>query len=78
MMLGQAAAQRQQDEYQAQQQAQQQAYEQGMHEAQQQTSATAVPSTDYCVELQKLANLHKSGVLTDQEFAAAKKKLLDL
>jgi len=27
-------------------------------------------------QLQKLAELHKSGVLTDEEFAAAKKKIL--
>jgi hypothetical protein len=27
-------------------------------------------------QLQKLADLHKSGVLTDEEFSAAKKKLL--
>jgi hypothetical protein len=77
MMIGQAAAQRQQEEYQAQQQAQQQAYEQGLHQAQQQPSP-AVQSIDCTVELQKLADLHSSGVLTDQEFAAAKKKVLDL
>jgi hypothetical protein len=28
------------------------------------------------VQLQQLANLHTSGVLTDEEFAAAKQKLL--
>ncbi|HII86232.1 TPA: SHOCT domain-containing protein, partial [Candidatus Bathyarchaeota archaeon] len=36
----------------------------------------AAPSKDVTAELQKLADLHKSGVLTDQEFAAAKQKLL--
>jgi hypothetical protein len=54
-----------------QQAAQEQAYAQGKQEA-----TTSAPSTDVTAELQKLADLHKSGVLTDQEFAAAKKKLL--
>jgi len=36
----------------------------------------AAPPKDVTAELQKLADLHKSGVLTDEEFAAAKKKLL--
>jgi len=36
----------------------------------------AAPSKDTTAELQKLADLHKSGALTDQEFADAKKKLL--
>jgi len=31
---------------------------------------------DITAQLTKLAELHKSGVLTDEEFAAAKKKLL--
>jgi multidrug resistance efflux pump len=39
-------------------------------------AATAAPTKDVTAELQKLADLHKSGVLTDEEFAAAKKKLL--
>jgi hypothetical protein len=34
------------------------------------------PTKDLTTELQKLAELHKSGVLTDEEFAAAKKKIL--
>ncbi|HEX7514694.1 MAG TPA: SHOCT domain-containing protein [archaeon] len=34
--------------------------------------------TDVTAELQKLADLHKSGILTDEEFAATKKKLLGL
>ncbi len=33
------------------------------------------PETDITAELQKLAGLHESGVLTDEEFAAAKAKL---
>jgi predicted Zn-dependent peptidase len=38
--------------------------------------AAAAPPKDVTAELQKLADLHKSGVLTDEEFSAAKKKLL--
>jgi len=34
------------------------------------------PELDLTAELQKLAGLHDSGVLTDEEFAAAKQKLL--
>jgi hypothetical protein len=34
------------------------------------------PTKDVTAELQKLADLHKSSVLTDEEFTAAKKKLL--
>jgi membrane protease subunit (stomatin/prohibitin family) len=58
-------------EYQAaydQQTAQQQAYE-----AQQ-----APPAEDKTAELQKLAQLHSQGVLTDEEFAAAKAKILGI
>ena len=60
----------------AQQSAAQQAE---LSEAQQQAAAAATPaSTDTTAELQKLADMHKSGVLTDEEFAAMKKKLLGL
>lgn len=34
------------------------------------------PGVDVTAELQKLAQLHQSGVLTDAEFTAAKQKLL--
>jgi len=57
--------------------------EQGAQEALQQqaaqVAATSTPASqmaDLTVQLQKLAELHKSGILTDEEFAAAKKKLL--
>lgn len=62
---------------QAQMQAQQAQQQQAQQKTQQapQTPAAA-PSKDVIAELQKLAELHKSGVLTDQEFADAKKKLL--
>jgi len=53
-----------------QQMAQQQAYQ-----AQQ---APPPPADDKTAELQNLAALHKQGVLTDEEFAAAKAKLLGI
>jgi len=39
--------------------------------------AAAPASTDVTAEIQKLADLHDSGALTDEEFTAMKKKLLD-
>jgi len=56
----------------AQQQYEQQAQ---LQEAQQQAAA---PATDTTAELKKLADLHAQGVLTDEEFAASKKKLLGI
>jgi hypothetical protein len=41
------------------------------------TPAAAAP-TDSTAELERLAKLHESGALTDEEFAAAKSKLLGL
>ena len=38
--------------------------------------ALAAPANDMTVQLQQLAQLHASGVLSDAEFAAAKQKLL--
>ena len=59
----------------AEQQAEQQAiYDQGVAAAQQ--AAPAAPAMDLTAELQKLASLKQAGVLTDEEFAAAKAKLL--
>jgi membrane protease subunit (stomatin/prohibitin family) len=56
------------------------AHAQQQAQAQQAQAAPAVqaaaPTKDVTTELQKLADLHKSGVLTDEEFAAAKKKVL--
>jgi membrane protease subunit (stomatin/prohibitin family) len=40
--------------------------------------AAAPASTDSTAELKKLADLHAQGVLTDEEFAAAKKKALGI
>ena len=64
-------ARRQNEKYAAQDQAQ---YDQQM--AQQQAAAPAEP--DQNAELQNLANLHAQGVLTDEEFAAAKAKVLGI
>jgi len=82
MKMGQQKAQ-QQAQAQAQQQAAvEQAKEQGAAEAQaQMTAPAAAPTTggmdDATIEqLKKLADLHTSGVLSDEEFAAAKKKVL--
>jgi hypothetical protein len=66
-----------------QQEQQDQAYEQG-----QQTAAAAAPppapaagggmSADVTARLTELGTLHEQGVLTDEEFAQAKAKLLGL
>ncbi len=76
MRMGQQQAQ-QQAQAQAQQQAAvEQARQEGAAQAQQ--SAAAPPAKDTTAELQKLAELHKSGALTDEEFSAMKKKLLGI
>jgi hypothetical protein len=65
-----------------------QAYQQGAADAQAQQQAYSAPPEQYLpppapapqpdltAKLQQLAELHNSGVLTDEEFAAAKQKLL--
>jgi hypothetical protein len=63
-----------------------QAYQQGVADAQvqqvapppQQYAAPALqaPALDLGAQLEQLGNLHQSGVLSDEEFAAAKQKLL--
>ena len=73
------------------QQAYDQAYEQGAADAQQAMTqqqayapppppppapAAAAPGSDLTAQLQQLAQLHTAGVLSDEEFAAAKQKLL--
>ena len=70
----------------AAQQQYEQAYQQGAADAQaQQYAAPPVqyaapveqaPAPDMMAQLQQLAQLHDSGALTDEEFAAAKQKLL--
>ena len=73
-------AHRQNEKWAAQDQAQydqqQAAYDAGVQAAQAQPAAPAQP--DQNAELQNLANLHAQGVLTDEEFAAAKAKLLGI
>lgn len=39
-------------------------------------AAPAAPTTDPIAQLKQLGELHESGVLTDEEFAAQKAKLL--
>ncbi len=64
-----------------------QAYQQGAVDAQAQQQyapppqqyaapVAQAPADDLTAKLQQLAELHASGVLTDEEFAAAKQKLL--
>jgi Short C-terminal domain len=66
----------------AEQQAEQQAvYDQGYAAAAAAPAyappaAPAAPAGDLTAELQKLASLKQAGILTDEEFAAAKAKLL--
>ena len=71
------------------QQAQDQAYQQGVADAQAQQPAAPPPApaapppasapaggSDLTSQLQQLAQLHNAGVLSDEEFAQAKQKLL--
>jgi hypothetical protein len=64
---------------------QQAAYEQGIADAQAQQQAAPPPApapqaapagTDLTAQLTQLSQLHNAGVLSDEEFAAAKQKLL--
>ena len=69
-------ARRQNERWDAQDQAQ---YEQQMgQQAMAQQQQAAEPASDPNAELQNLANLHTQGVLTDEEFAAAKAKILGI
>jgi Short C-terminal domain len=63
----------------SQEQAQQAAYEQGLAAAQQQAAPAPAPvEDDPMAEVQKLAEMHAAGILTDDEFAAAKAKALGI
>ena len=42
------------------------------------TPPAATGDTTYIAELQKLADLHQAGILTDEEFAAKKDQILGL
>lgn len=63
-----------------------QAYQQGAADAQAEqyappppqyaAPAEQAPANDLTAQLQQLAQLHQTGVLTDEEFASAKQKLL--
>jgi Tfp pilus assembly protein PilP len=73
----QQAADAQAYEQQQQQAAMQAAAEQAV--AQQQAAAAPAPAaTDSIAELERLAQLKAQGVLSDEEFAAAKAKLLGI
>jgi hypothetical protein len=61
------------------QQAQQQAAQQQAAAAAEAPAPAAAPAVDPQMEqLQNLANLHNQGVLSDEEFAAAKAKVLGI
>jgi multidrug resistance efflux pump len=77
MKMGQNQAKQQAQAQSQQQAAVEQAKQEGAAEAMAAAPTTpTAPAKDVTTELQKLADLHKSGVLTDEEFTAAKKKLL--
>lgn len=69
-----AAQDAQQQEQYAQEQYEQDEQEQPYEEQYQQPQQAAGP--DLTTQLQQLADLHASGVLSDEEFTAAKSKLL--
>jgi hypothetical protein len=54
------------------------AQEQAQYEQQAAAAAPAAPADDPNAQLQNLAQLHAQGVLTDEEFAAAKAKALGI
>jgi hypothetical protein len=76
-----AVAHHQQQKY-ANQAAEQQAQQQAEYDAGAAAAQEAAPSpapaggTDLVAELQKLGSLKEAGILTDEEFSAAKAKLL--
>ncbi len=77
MKAGEARAEAAQQQQQQQQAAQQQAYQQGKQEAQQTAAKPAAPAGgDLTAQLNNLNQMHASGALSDEEYAAAKKKLL--
>jgi hypothetical protein len=54
------------------------AQEQQQYAPQEQQYAQEAPEDDATAQLQNLAALHTQGVLTDEEFAAAKAKILGI
>ena len=73
----QAAAQAQ-EQAEQQQIADLQAQQAAMAAAPVAAAPAAAPADPMMAELQNLANLHTSGILSDEEFAAAKAKLLGI
>ena len=73
-----AQGQYEQQQYEAQQQQAQvnAAAQQAVAQQQPAAPAAAAGGVDIVAELQKLAGLHQQGILSDDEFAAAKAKLL--
>ena len=73
-----AQGQYEQQQYEAQQQQAQMnaAAQQAVAQQQPAAPAAAAGGVDIVAELQKLAGLHQQGILSDDEFAAAKAKLL--
>jgi hypothetical protein len=61
-----------------QQQYEQQQYEQQQYAQPQYAPAAAPVEEDETAQLEKYAQLHAQGVLTDEEFAAAKAKILGI
>ena len=61
-----------------QQQEDAQAYQEQQAQYQQPPPAAAPPEDDATTQLQNLAQLHAQGVLTDEEFAASKAKILGI
>jgi hypothetical protein len=80
MKMGQAQAQQQAQAQANQQAAVEQARQEGAAQAQVAATAPAAGGMDDATmaQLQKLAELHNSGVLSDDEFTAAKKKVLGM
>jgi len=76
MRAGERRAEAAQEQQQQQQAAQQQAYEQGKQEAQSPKPAASSSGGDLTAQLNNLNQMHASGALSDEEYAAAKKKLL--
>jgi hypothetical protein len=56
----------------------QDAHNEQLRQAYTSTRRVAPPGPDPLAQVRDLAELHQSGVLTDDEFSAAKTKLLDL
>lgn len=77
MKMGQSRAQQQAQAQAHQQAAVEQARAEGAAQAQAGASPAA-PQKDITTELQKLVDLKNQGLLTDEEFAVMKKKLLGL